>query len=79
MNNIEKYEQIFIQAFNVAKEDLNENFTFAGRDDWDSMSHLNMVTLLEDEFGIMLDTEDILNYQSFENGKNILKKYGIEF
>ena len=42
------------------------------------MAHMELIALLEDTFHIMLDTEDILHYGSYENGKNILKKYGVE-
>ena len=37
-----------------------------------------MIAELEDKFEIMLDTDDIIDFSSYEIGKDILKKYGIE-
>jgi len=45
---------------------------------WDSMAHMELIALLEDTFNIMFETEDILHYGSYENGKTIIKKYGVE-
>lgn len=75
--NIEKYNNCFKEIFgdNV---DLDEDFRFGAASGWDSMSHMELIALLEDTFHIMLETDDILHYGSYENGKNILKKYGVE-
>ena len=46
---------------------------------WDSFLHITFVAELEDEFMIMLDTDDILSLDSYESGIEVLKKNGIEF
>lgn len=79
MNNMEKYEKIFMDLFQIEKEDLNSDFTFADTEKWDSVIHLTLIAELEDTFGILFETEDILNYGSYLNGIEILKKYGVEF
>lgn len=79
MNNTEKYKQVFMTIFQVGEEALDENFTFANVEMWDSLAHMTLITKLEETFGIMFDTEDILGYGSFLNGKNILQKYGVNF
>ena len=45
---------------------------------WDSLAHMELIAQLEDVFGIMLETEDIIHFGGYENGKKILAKYGIE-
>lgn len=79
MNNTEKYTQIFMTIFQVEKEALDENFTFANMDMWDSLAHMTLITQLEEAFGILFETEDILGYGSFFHGKKILEKYGVDF
>lgn len=79
MSNRSKYIQIFINLFNVDKSVLNESFTYEERSDWDSMSHFALITELEESFDLIFETEDILNYQSFDNGIKILENYGISF
>ena len=46
-------------------------------DGWDSVGHMTLVAALEDEFDIMMDTDDIIDFSSFEVGKQILKKYDV--
>jgi acyl carrier protein len=78
MNN-EKYESVFTSVFNVDKEVLNENFTFKAVDEWDSFLHLTLISELEDAFDVLFESEDILNFGGYENGKKILEKYGVDF
>lgn len=79
MNNTEKYAQVFMTVFQVDEDTLDENFTFANVEMWDSLAHMTLITKLEETFGIMFCTEDILCYGSFFNGKRILEKYGVDF
>lgn len=78
MSNLEKYNQIFTDVLGADKNILNEHFTFKEVPQWDSVAHLSLISELEDAFDVMFESEDILHYGSYENGKKILKKYGIE-
>lgn len=79
MTNLEKYKNIFSKVLNVPEEVLGENFTFSNVDQWDSVAHLNLITELEDEFGVMFNSDEILHFGSFENGMKILERYGVAF
>lgn len=74
----EKYDDIFKSIFEVEKEALGPDFNSEQVEKWDSVIQLSLVTAMEDEFDLMLDTEDILGFKSYEEGKEILKKYEIE-
>lgn len=78
MSNLDKYNTIFMETFDVEKSALDENFTFQSVGNWDSIAHMTLTAALEDTFDIMLDTDDILTFGSYENGKKILIKYGVE-
>ena len=79
MNNLEQYKKVFVEIFDVEEQILDEIFTFKGIEIWDSLTHLNLITTLEETFDVMFDTEDILHYGSYLNGIEILKKYGVNF
>lgn len=79
MNNLEKYQQVFKNIFEVENSDLDENFTFKNVDRWDSLTHLTLISDLEDAFEIMFETEDILHFGGYLNGIEILKRYGVVF
>ena len=78
MTNLDKYNQVFINVLSARPEDLNASFTFRDVPQWDSVAHLTLISELEDAFDIMFDAEDILHYESYENGKTILRRMGIE-
>jgi acyl carrier protein len=42
---------------------------------------MTLIAALEDAFDIMMDTEDIIDFNSYEKGKEILSKeeYGVVF
>ena len=79
MTNLEKYNQIFVDVLGVSEAMLNDSFTFKAVPQWDSVAHLSLISELEDAFDVMFESEDILHYGSYENGKKILEKYGIAF
>jgi len=78
MTNKIKYNKVFIDCFSVSEEQLNENFTYQCVAAWDSVGHMGMIAALEDVFGIMMETEDIIEFASYTVGIEKLKKYGIE-
>ena len=78
MSNLKKYNRIFIDVLGVKEDMLNEEFTFKAVPQWDSVAHLSLISELEDAFDIMFEPEDILHYESYENGKKILEMMGIE-
>lgn len=78
MTNLEKYNQIFTEVFGVETSALNDDFSKDTVDLWDSVHQLNIVSLVEEAFDVMLDPEDIMGLTSYAVGKEILKNQGIE-
>lgn len=74
---IQEYNKIFMEAFSLTEEQLNDEVAMGKTADWDSIGHVKLITSIEDSFDIMLDTEDILNFTSYGKGKEILKKYNV--
>lgn len=76
MTNLEKYNQVFIDNFEVAESQLLE-LAYNSHESWDSVGHMALIADLEDNFDIMFDMEDIVDLSSYEKGKEILEKYDI--
>ena len=76
MENIEKYKNSFCEAFEVTEDKLKG---LKYQDIWDSVGHMNLIAVLEDEFDIMIETDDIIDLSSFEKGMEILENYDIKF
>jgi acyl carrier protein len=78
MNNLEKYKTVFKESFSVDDDKLNDNLEYNSIETWDSVGHMGMIASLEEVFEIMLDTDDIIDFSSFEKGIDILKKYEVQ-
>ena len=77
MTNLEKLNKIFCEVFSVEETALNSEFNKDNVEGWDSVRQLSLTTSVEDEFDIMLDAEDILEFTSYDNAKSVLAKYDI--
>ena len=79
LSNIEKYQNAFIESFNIEKSMLNGELKYESIPEWDSVGHMTMISNLEEVFDIVMEMDDIIDFSSFEIGKEILKKYKIDF
>ncbi len=77
MTNLEKYNSAFCETLQI-NEDKLEGLQYQGTQLWDSVGHMSLMAALEDAFDIMMDTDDIVDFSSYEKGKEILKKYDVE-
>lgn len=78
MENIEKYNNAFVQVFGVKADELNDNYGKDTVGEWDSVHQLSLIAELEEAFDIMFDPEDIMEMTSYSQGKELLKKYEVE-
>jgi len=76
MENLNKYIKAFVETFEI-KEEQALNLEYQGIEQWDSIGHMSLIAAIEDAFGIMLDTDDIIDFSSFKKGKEILMKYDV--
>lgn len=78
MSNFETYKKVFLDSLNIQNDQFNENLKYNEIPEWDSIGHMTLISGLEDNFNISIDTDDIVDFSSFLKGKEILKKYNIE-
>jgi acyl carrier protein len=77
MSNLDKLNKVFTEVFELEKNQLGSDFSIDNVDNWDSVTQLSLVSDIEDEFDIMLDSEDILEFKSYDAAKAIVAKYDI--
>ena len=78
MSNLEKYNKVFCETLQIEESQLS-GLQYQGTELWESVGHMTLIAELEDAFDIMLETDDIIDFSSYEKGKEILKsKYEIE-
>ncbi len=76
MDNSEKYDAAFVEGLGVSKEEL-PGLAYRAVPAWDSVGHMGLMALLEESFDIALEMDDILDFSSYEKGKEILAKYQV--
>jgi len=76
MINLEKYNQAFIDALDIDESKLT-GLIYQNEPSWDSISHMELISKIEESFDIIMEPGDIINLSTYENGKKILAKYGI--
>lgn len=77
-SNREKYDSVFLEVFEIESSSLNESLEYQSIDAWDSVGHMGLMAALEDEFDIMLEMDDIVDFGSYFTGIETLKKYGVD-
>lgn len=77
MTNKEKYNGAFIESLDI-KEDQVTGLVYQSVPSWDSVGHMGLVAAIEDTFDIQFETDDIVEFNSYDKGIELLKKHGIE-
>ena len=77
MSNIEKLKEAFVEGLEIPVEEV-EAATMESVDKWDSIGQMSLVAIIEDAFGIEFEPDEVMQFTSFEVGKEILKNHGIE-
>jgi len=77
MENKTKYQETFIKSLSIEKEKFSEDLKYNEIPEWDSIGHMTLMSGLEEQFGISIETDDIVEFGSYKEGISILKKYNI--
>lgn len=59
-----KLKEIFIDVFDDEDTEIDDNTTSKDIDGWDSLTHITLIGVVEDEFMIKFDMEDLSKMKS---------------
>lgn len=79
MNNTEKLNHAFAEALNVDISAVNDDLKYQSIPQWDSISHMVLISTIDETFNISIETDDVIGMNSLGKAKEILKKYNIVF
>ena len=66
--------RMFIEVLGVKEEDFSFEKVGEDIDEWDSLSHMTLVSELENDLGISMEIEEISEMDSVENVVKVLKR-----
>ncbi|PWL27235.1 acyl carrier protein [uncultured Roseivirga sp.] len=67
-------EEIVSEVFNVSKEEVTEEKKFFDFAAWDSMSHMMLITTVEDSFQIQFEGEEIITMETIGQLKTLVSE-----
>lgn len=76
-NNNDKLKKAFSESLELEPEEVTDALSY-GSVKWDSLGHMVLITAIEDQFDIMIDTKDVIDLSSYAKAKEIVRKYGID-
>lgn len=79
MENKIKLANSFSEALGIDSSLVVDSLQYQSIPEWDSISHMVLISQLEEDFEISIDTDDVIAMSSVEKAKEILSKYEILF
>ncbi|MGE6177268.1 acyl carrier protein [Aeromonas salmonicida] len=70
-------EQVFADALGIDVGTVSDGLAYNSIPQWDSVAHMSLIAQLEDCYGVLLDTDDIIDMSSVAKAREILAKYGV--
>lgn len=77
MENLEIYNNVFKESFGILENQL-DSLKYQDIIEWDSVGHMGLMSSLEESFNIEMEIDDIIDFSSYQKGKEILAKYKIQ-
>jgi acyl carrier protein len=68
-------KKIFCEVLGVDESDVDDSTSYNSFRPWDSLKHLQLVSMLEDEFDIEFEMDDIIAMENFGLVKEIVAKH----
>ena len=71
----QRVKAIFMECLGITSDIVTDELEYAAITQWDSVAHMSLIVGLEDEFDIMIETDDVIDMSSFKMAKEIVTKY----
>tara|TARA_B100000941_G_scaffold285383_1_gene257352 strand:+ start:3682 stop:3921 length:240 start_codon:yes stop_codon:yes gene_type:complete len=78
MDNKQKYQDVFIKSLSIDESKFSTGLKYNEIPEWDSIGHMTLISGLEEGFGISMETDDIIDFSSYNKGIEILQKYKVK-
>jgi acyl carrier protein len=77
LTELQRLREAFRTALDLPADAPVDDLHYQDNEKWDSLAHMSLIATLEDDFSIMIDTDDVINMSSFQEAVRILGKYGV--
>lgn len=77
MSNLEKFLDIISKILLLDIDQINDNQSRKLIEEWDSLSHLVLISEIESTFNITLSDDEVVDMQNIGDLKNIMKNHNV--
>lgn len=78
MSNLDKFKDAFARGLNIDVSLVSDSLKYQSIKEWDSVSHMILISEIEETFNISIDTDDVIDMSSFAKARKIVSKYNID-
>lgn len=71
---MKELEKILCQVFGLKKDEVKDELTMNDIQVWDSLTHMDIITCIEEELSIQLTIDDIMNMRDIGAIKKIVSE-----
>lgn len=75
---IDRLRDVFRRSLELPADYPVDDLTYRSIPKWDSLAHMSLVAAIEDEFGVMIETDDVIDMSSFAKAREILERSGVD-
>lgn len=75
METREKLREVFRSSLDLPADEPVDGLSYRSIKAWDSVGHMRLVAAIETEFGIMLDTDEVLDMSSFDKADEMVRRH----
>lgn len=72
---MQKLDDILCQVFRMDANQLQDDLTMEDISGWDSLTHMDLITSLEEHFSIQLSMDDIMSMTDISTIRTIMQGY----
>jgi acyl carrier protein len=74
----QKLKESFVEGLGLRPETEVENLTYRSIPEWDSLGHMQLISQIEIDFDVMLETQEVIDMSSFTKAIEILNGHGVQ-
>jgi acyl carrier protein len=75
MTDSERLDAAIRRGLGILDDDDLTDLAYGRTEYWDSVAHMQLVAAIESEFGIMMETDDVIAMSSYGAAREILRDH----
>ncbi|MFG1681904.1 acyl carrier protein [Nonomuraea sp. NPDC049269] len=78
MSQLDRLRGVFRASLSLPADTDVDGLHYRAIPQWDSLAHMALVAAMEDEFAVMIDTDEMIDMSSFAKAAELLEKHGAD-